>query len=116
MNQISGSITIDASRLAQAITDHVTPALAQMGEQLAALGERLSSTRLSEEAMIHAIAHHLPYPDGGNAAEVARHLTERLTRAGYALVAVGGQAPEAEVAKTPVTPPTGRDWFNRSGD
>jgi hypothetical protein len=130
VNQTSGSIALDMSGVAEAVTASLAPIVNQINANLEHLAGLLAASALDEESAVDALVASFPaayrttdlYPD---MRAVAGFLAEHLAQQGYALVAVNGPALERElsrngftgVAVAPVVDPAARQreleeqWF-----
>ncbi len=101
--QVSGSISLDLSGLADTLSRSHGQVLTQINENLARLADLVRPPMLSEEATAAVLAYYLP--DYGPADDLAAERQARgLAEAGYALVAVGEPAQQAEAARAGITP------------
>lgn len=94
--QVSGSITFDTRKFAEAVTATMAPIMQAVREDMRHLATRLGSRVLDGDEMITTLANHLPAATGVEGTDwqapgVAAYLADRLYRAGYALIELDGR-------------------------
>ncbi len=102
--QVSGSLSLDMSGLAEGIAGQLAPDLDRMHDSLSRLIGLVTSAALEDQEVVRVLRHALINMGGQEQPETmaqAGYLAQYLTDHGYALVRV---RPE-EVAGGPVSPP-----------
>lgn len=94
--QVSGSITFDTRKFAEAVTATLAPLIQAVREDVRNMTTRLGSRVLDGDEMIATLANHLPAATGVEGTDwqapgVAAYLADRLYRAGYALIELDGR-------------------------
>ena len=117
--QVSGSITLDAGALAAAMVRQLEPVLERVNSNVAVVAGLVShSAVLNRERMAEVINAHAGEVMSG---DDAREIAETLDLAGYALIAVGGDALASVLAESgyvlePIMPRPELDWLDRKAD
>lgn len=108
--QVSGSITFDTRKFAEAVTATMAPIMQAVREDVRNLATRLGSRVLDGDETIATLANHLPAETGVEGTDwqapgVAAYLADRLYRAGYALIELDGRRlGEDPVGSEPASP------------
>lgn len=115
-NQVSGSLALDMSGVAEGVSEQLLPALQVIHNELAKLNRLVTSAAVDDQTMVHVLRQALIDSRGQDhpafLAE-AGYLAERLTAGGYVLVQAGTSTSGGpEIGPPTIVRPAEGEWLN----